>query len=422
MPAEKKNLLVVQHNNLIESRYSLTTLEQRFILSLIAKIDKNDEEFYSYEITLSELSELMGIKITNMYLEISKLADKLMSRVITVKAPHGWKKLQWLSYCEFNSRTAVVTCSFHPKLKPYLLHLKREFTKSNLMILTQFQSIYSIRIYQLLKQYRKIGHREFRLDELKEILGLKKTQYSAFKDFRRWVLNQAKKEFEKKDESRKFKCDLTFSLETFREGRRIARLKFIIIEQEYHEAAPVTLPDAVEQREQEAKPPETVRDRLIYYGISARQADGFIRSIGEEDIQGVLTYYADMLKAGRVKNTRGAYLAQLLRDGVAGKSSYEKDRETAEELRKKQRELEEQQQELARKQAEEERRLKNLELEQRFNDLAEEDQEALLSEFEDSLERFMLKYFYKDGVRSMVIRGPFLEFLGKRFGGEGAGG
>ncbi len=424
MPAEKKSLLVVQHNNLIESRYSLTTLEQRFILSLIAKIDKNDEEFCSYEITLSDLSELMGIKITNMYLEISKLADRLMSRVITVKAPHGWKKLQWLSYCEFNSRTAVVTCSFHPKLKPYLLHLKREFTKSNLMILTQFQSIYSIRIYQLLKQYRKIGHREFRLDELKEMLGLKKTQYSAFKDFRRWVLNQAKKEFEKKDESGKFKCDLTFSLETFREGRRIARLKFIIIEQEYHEAAPAIVPVADEQREKEPKPPETVRERLIYYGISAKQADGFIRTIGEEDIQEVLTYYAEMLKAGKVKNTRGAYLAKLLRDGVAGKSSYEKDQDAAAELRKKQqefekkqKELEQQQQEIARQRAEEERQLKRLELEQRFNDLPEDDREALLSEFEDSLERFMLKYFYKDGVRSMVIRGPFLEFLEKRFGG-----
>ena len=75
------------------------------------------------------------------------------------------------------------------------------------------------------------------------------------------------------------KCDLTFELEKIREGRRIARLKFIIIEQEYHEAAPVILPDA--DKEREAKPPESVRDRLIYYGISAKQADGFIRSIGE---------------------------------------------------------------------------------------------------------------------------------------------
>ena len=307
--------------------------------------------------------------------------------------------------------------SFDPKLKPYLLRLKREFTKCRMSIVTQFQSIYSIRIYQLLKQYKNIGFRVLNLDELKDILGIEKSQYRMFRDFNKRILKQSKKEFEKKDESGNFKCDLTFELEKIKEGRRIARLKFIIIEQECHEA-PAVVPVADEGREKEAKPPEGVRDRLIYYGISAKQADGFIRSIGEEDIQEVLTYYADMLKAGRVKNTRGAYLAQLLRDGVAGKSSYEKDRETAEELRKKQLELEEQQQELVRKQAEEERKLKNLELEQRFNDLAEEDQEALLSEFEDSLERFMLRYFYKDGVRSVVIRGTFLEFLEKRFGGE----
>ncbi len=421
MPAKERKLIVVQHNNLIESRYILTALEQRFVLSLIAKINKDDEEFKNYEITLSELSELMGIKITNMYLEIGKLADRFMSRVITVKALHGWKKLQWLSYCEFNRKRAVVICSFHPKLKPYLLHLKREFTKYDLLTVTQFQSIYSIRIYQLLKQYKGIGYREFRLDELKEILGLKKTQYSAFKDFRRWVLNQAKKEFEKKDESGKFKCDLTFELEKIREGRRIARLKFIIIEQEYHET-PLFIPDTAEDKKQPGgesgnaeTPPEGVKDRLVYYGISSKQADGFIGEIGEGDIQEVLSYYADMLKAGKVKNRRGGYLAKLLQEGVTGKSSYEKDKEAAEALRKKQLELEKQQRELARRQAEEERKLKNLELEKRFNDLSEEDRETLLSEFEDSLERFQLKYFYKDGIRSMAIRGSFLEFLEKKF-------
>ena len=199
-------------------------------------------------------------------------------------------------------------------------------------------------------------------------------------------------EFEKKDESGNSKCDLTFELEKIKEGRRIARLKFIIIEQEYHEAAPVILPDA--DKEREAKPPEGVRDRLIYYGISAKQADGFIRSIGEEDIKEVLTYYADMLKAGRVKNTRGAYLAKLLQEGVNARSPYEKDRDAAAELRRKEQELEEQRRELARQRAEEERKLKNLHLEQRFNDLTEEDREALLSEFVDKLDRLMLKYVY----------------------------
>ncbi|MCI5197581.1 MAG: hypothetical protein D3919_15445, partial [Candidatus Electrothrix sp. AW5] len=73
------------------------------------------------------------------------------------------------------------------------------------------------------------------------------------------------------------------------------------------------------------------------------------------------------------------------RKGIVGKSSYEKDKEAAEALRKKQLELAKQQRELARQRAEEERKLKNLALEERFNSLPKEDQESLLAEFEDSL-------------------------------------
>ena len=121
MLTKDKKIVVVQHNNLIESKYRLTALEQRFILALVSKIERNDEDFITYEITLAELAELMGIYITNMYLEIGKLADKLMSRVLTINTMHGWKKMQWLSYCEYNSKRSVVICSFHPKLKPFLI-------------------------------------------------------------------------------------------------------------------------------------------------------------------------------------------------------------------------------------------------------------------------------------------------------------
>jgi plasmid replication initiation protein len=124
-----------------------------------------------------------------------------------------------------------IVLSFDPKLRPYLLHLKREFTKYGLAVVTQFQSIYSIRIYQLLKQYQNIGWREFKVDELKEILGIKKNQYTVFQDFNKRVLNQAKKEFEQQDEKGRCRCDLTFSVETFRESRKIARLRFTIVTQ-----------------------------------------------------------------------------------------------------------------------------------------------------------------------------------------------
>ena len=294
----KKSSVAVQSNRLLEARYSLTVGEQRLILAMVSMIHPDDADFFDYEITVRDFSAIMNVDLANAYREIEKISYRILNRVLHIEEQKGWLRTGWISSCRYNHEKGTVSLSFDPKLKPYLLRLKREFTKCRMSIVTQFQSIYSIRIYQLLKQYKNIGFRVLNLDELKDILGIEKSQYRMFRDFNKRILKQSKKEFEKKDESGNFKCDLTFELEKIKEGRRIARLKFIIIEQECHEA-PAVVPVADEGREKEAKPPEGVRDRLIYYGISARQADGFIRSIGEEDIQEVLTYYAEMLKAGR---------------------------------------------------------------------------------------------------------------------------
>lgn len=417
MSKDKKSHLVIQSNKLIEARYSLTVGEQRLILAMVSMIHPDDADFFDYEITIKNFSALIGVDLKNAYREVEIISARIMSRILQIKEQDGWLRIGWISSCRYNKKKGSIALSFDPKLKPYLLRLKREFTKYNLSITAQFQSAYSIRIYQLLRQYKKIGYREFRVDELKEVLGIQATQYRAFKDFYRRVIGQAKKEFEKKDEAGNYKCDLTFQLEKIKEGRRIARLKFLIIEQEYHEG-PAVVPDVDQQQGNPATPPEGVRDQLVYYGISVKQADEFFRTMAEKDLQEILTYYAEMLKADKVRNTSGAYLAKLLQDGITARSSYEKDRDTAEELRKKEHELEKQQKQLACQRAEEEQRLKHLALEQRFEELVKEDQEEMLVEFENTLERFMLKYFYKDGVESLPIRGTFLEFLEKKFDGK----
>ncbi|MCI5168027.1 MAG: RepB family plasmid replication initiator protein, partial [Candidatus Electrothrix sp. GM3_4] len=253
----------------------------------------------------------------------------------------------------------------------------------------------------------------------KEILGLKKTQYSTFKDFRRWVLNQAKKELDKKDKAGCFQCDLTFILETIRKGRKIAKLKFIIIEQKLRQSPDVS-PHILKESEEKAEKPKTVKDQLKYYGISDSQATGFLNRIPESDIKDILAYYEDLLLSGKVQNTGGAYLAKLLRDGIKVKSTYDKDRASAEDLRRKKIELEQQQAELALQKAEEDHRKKSFELEERFSALPDADQHTLLAEFEDTLERFLLKFFHKDGVQSVVIRSKFLDFLAKKFDSEAA--
>lgn len=229
----KKTNEVVQSNRLVESRYSLTVGEQRLILAMVSKIHSDDSDFFKYEISLKELSELMNIELSNAYNEIDKITEKIMGRVLHIPQPDGTLlKSHWVSTA-LHTKSSVVL-SFAPDLKPYLLHLKSEFTKCSLAIVNRFQSIYSIRLYQLLKQYKNIGYRELNINVLRAMLGIKSEQYKTYKDFKKRILHQSKKEFEKKDSNGKFQCDLTFGLETIREGRKIDKLRFIIIPQEYN--------------------------------------------------------------------------------------------------------------------------------------------------------------------------------------------
>lgn len=236
MQAEKA-VPVIQSNKLIEARYSLTVGEQRLILAMVSMIKPNDSEFTEYTIPLAELARLLGIDLSYTYAEIDKITDRLMSRVLHIRMQNGdLMKLQWV--CTAIHQKNSVILSFAPKLKPYLLRLQKAFTITDLNAVKNFQSIYSIRIYQFLKQYAGIGQREFLIDELKSILGIE-GQYTAFQDLKRRVLLQAKKEFE----NQKNNCDLTFQLETIKEGRKITRLKFIIQQRK--------------RNEEKTKPPQT---------------------------------------------------------------------------------------------------------------------------------------------------------------------
>jgi plasmid replication initiation protein len=224
---EKNSVQVVQSNRLIEARYALTLGEARLLLAMIGKIKTTDNDFAEYSLQLTELAEIYDLDRINIYEETKKITKKLMSRVLQVEMENGDLMLfHWV--CKAICKKGSVVLSFIPELKPYLLKLKREFTVFDIDAVKDFQSIYSLRLYQLLKQYLSIGYRELALEDLKEILGLNKGQYEQFHNFKARVLKQALKEFEA-EESR---CDITFKLETIKTGKKITHLKFFIYPRE----------------------------------------------------------------------------------------------------------------------------------------------------------------------------------------------
>lgn len=225
----KKKAVAVQSNNLIESRYILTAAEQKLCLAMISKIKPDDINLTGFEIKVSELAEILDINLKYAYLEIQKTTKRLMGRVIQIPEEKGWLLTHWVSSCRYHHEHGTVTFKFDENLKPYLLQLREEFTKVNIDIITRFQSIYTIRIYQLIKSFAGIGWRDIEISELKNMLGLKPDQYNEYRDFNKRVISQAQKEMDAVDENGTPKSDLTFKIEKIKECRKIVKIKFIII-------------------------------------------------------------------------------------------------------------------------------------------------------------------------------------------------
>ncbi len=393
----EKSPVVVQSNKLIESRYTLSVGEQRLVFAVASMIHPDDVDFYPYEIKIKDLALLLKIDIKNAYRDADKITDQLMSRNLIIQEDDGPLKVGWVSSCKYNTSKGSISFRFDPTLKPYLLLLRREFTQSKLTILAQFQSIYSIRIYQLLKQYKKIGYREFVVTDLKEILGVSKEKYKQFKMFRAWVINQAKKEFEKKDDNGFYQCDLTFDLETIREGRFITKIKFIIKNQRYQESLPFI------SNEYSGISDEILKE-LETYGLSDSTAKTYLEDLGEDKTNEILRYYKACLAAGKVKNKGGGYLAFLLKEKITGKSDYETFQKT--EIEEKQRQdIEE------KKKVEEQTQNRILKLEKTFSHMSEKDQQLIKKSFEESLKPVLLKSFRENGVESILFKEMFLDFV-----------
>jgi len=243
MPKFNKNNSLAQANKLIEAGYTITKNEQLLLFAMISLINPKDEQFLTFTTTTEQLAQILGIHPSTALREFDKITDRLMSRVIRINTTKGWKKIQWVSRAKVEEN--IVSLQFHNDLKPFLLELKKtgNFTQISLGVVIHFRSVYTIRIYQLLKEYasKRMSYFEFSVEEIRNmLLNEQSKKYPVFGDFKKWVLNIAKKELETKDpETNLYKSDLSFTLETRRTGRKISHLKFMIKKQQTQPIIPI---------------------------------------------------------------------------------------------------------------------------------------------------------------------------------------
>lgn len=227
-------LPVVKKNPLIEAKFKTTSLEYKILMVAASKISSNDEVLKDITFTVDEFCSLLGIETDGMYDYMKRVCERLVSKPVAVKnsamkefvpehdmGNDGYTVFPWLHHIRYNNSTVKIR--FHEYMKPLLLYVldNEEYTKYLLENITKCDSIYSMRIYELLKQYQKIGERTIKLQELREMLSIKKTEYAKYSHFKTRVIKQAHKEINEK-------TDIRMDFEELKQGRKVVAIKFYI--------------------------------------------------------------------------------------------------------------------------------------------------------------------------------------------------
>lgn len=213
---------VTKANALIQkTRYSLTVQEQKIILYLLTKIQPDDAALTEYRFDVKEFCDICGIESDGRYTYLKEILKKLRDRSFWVVIDDQGTEttLSWIQKPYILPRRGQVKIRLDEDMRPFLLELKKHFTSYSLLYILGMKSQYSIRIYELLKSYEKLGQWVFDLDELKRTLDCQ--NYVQWNDFKRKVLKIAVGEINQ--------CsDLSISCEPIKEGRSFSKIAFTI--------------------------------------------------------------------------------------------------------------------------------------------------------------------------------------------------
>jgi len=213
--------IVVKSNILIDGRIRLTAQEQKIVLGMISKIKRTDPPDKEYRMHIPDFLFMLDTKRTAIYTEGKEIISKLMEKVIYLKTDTGLLIISFLSSAEFYEGKSYVDFKFDNKLMPYLFYLKERFTTYQIENIVQCRSVYSIKMYEILKSFEGIGERKISLSDLKHMLDIDKNQYKRFSNLKSRVLEPARKEIDKF-------TDISFSYEKIKSGRSIAGVHFFI--------------------------------------------------------------------------------------------------------------------------------------------------------------------------------------------------
>ena len=231
---------VSKSNALIRASYRLTLAEQRVILACLAQVDSrkrmqnlNTLELQSEGLTITaiEYAKLFELEMHTAYEQLQDAADRLYNRTITVKKNDRGEKerYRWLQgEARADKGSGHIRLSFTMRLSEHITQLRGRFTSYQIDQVRHLRKAHSIRIFELMMQWKETGLVRIKLDELKDML---ETKYPLYADVKRYLLKPALDEIDKR-------TDYAIDWREIRVGRKVETIE-IRFEQRKQKSLPL---------------------------------------------------------------------------------------------------------------------------------------------------------------------------------------
>jgi len=181
------------------AKTKMKTNELKAFYQATTLLNKDDDEFHIYTISVNDFVKNLGFTETNGDY-VKELCRHLAKQTFEIEQGGIWDIYPIFSGFRFDIKKQLISISFNEKMKPYLLQLQGNFTQiKEIKYIREFESKYAIRIYAMLKDSRLINPLEIEVEKLAEILQLPKS-YKDFFKINEKVLQVATQEINEKSD------------------------------------------------------------------------------------------------------------------------------------------------------------------------------------------------------------------------------
>lgn len=254
---------VSRSNVLIESKSSTSLFERKLLNIAIAKAYIEDGELIA-RVSTKDVKNYLHITGNSIYSRLKEVSKETLGHVVSIEDDEKENFIMFnvVNKCEY--RDGVFTTRFTKEMKPHIYNLKKDYTRMSLDVLCSFKSLFTTRIYEILRtQYYRFERENckelvvprppknpYSIAELKFTLNvvdanaskavkrlveqgrfeealeeIKDAPFEDWRNFRRKVLEVAKKELEESEYS-----EICFDYEPVKSGKggKVTGIRFFV--------------------------------------------------------------------------------------------------------------------------------------------------------------------------------------------------